>query len=128
MNATGVEMAGNAEALEQWSGLLEAWRSSGKSLKAFAAERQVSYWSLQYWRGRIEGKKPKTKVAAKPGKRLMLIPVERSAVAASSMRGEGRAQGIVVRVGVGVEIEVGPGFDGALLGAVVQALRGAARC
>jgi len=121
-------MGGKVEAPERWSGLLEAWRASGKSLRAFATERQVSYWALQYWRRRVEGKAPKAKGAAGPVKRLTLIPVERTAVVAGARQGQARVASIVVRVGAGVEIEVGAGFDGALLGAVVQALRGVARC
>ena len=123
-------MQDDAEGSRKWLELLETWRGSGKSLRAFAREREVSYWRLQYWRRKSEAAAAKPSKAKKPkppvskGGALKLIPLDRGLVGAAGMAGGG----IVVRLGGDIAVEVKAGFDAATLAAVVATLRTAARC
>jgi hypothetical protein len=94
------------QARGDWERLIARWRASGKSMLAYAREREISYWQLVRWRRRIEAEP-----VAEP---LTLIPV-----AAQASGGAG----VVVRLPGGVGIEVERGFDAGVLAAVVQALQ-----
>lgn len=45
-----------SESRDLWMSRLEAWRSSGKSLSAWAREQGLSRYALNYWKRRSEGK------------------------------------------------------------------------
>jgi hypothetical protein len=88
------------------------WRASGVSMAAYCRQHGLSYSAFVWWRRRLE----KAITTASP---LTLIPV---AAPASS------GGAIVVRLPSGIGIEVGRGFDAALLSAVVHALQVAPPC
>jgi len=111
-------MAADAKSGQKyWEGVIGRWRVSGVSMLAFAREHKVSYTQLVRWRRRIEAGRVDT-----PG-RVTLIPVS-----PVSMAKPGSASGVRICIGEGVQIEVGRGFDGEVLRAVVSALSGARPC
>jgi hypothetical protein len=97
----------------KWSERVREWKASGQTSKAFAEGRDFKASTLVYWasclkRGRIG--------AARPQKRQP--PVRMARVVPRSTRTD---DAIVVAVGA-ARVSVRPGFDGALLRQVVQAL------
>ena len=90
---------------EQWRGRLASFASEGKTVRAWCAEHEIPVHRFHYWRRRLKGPEP-------PRADWMAV-----AVMPESTRG-----GITVRI-AGAAIEVHPGFDGALLRAVVTALQ-----
>jgi hypothetical protein len=96
------------QARARWSSAVQRWRGSGLTMRRWCAQEQLSYWQFCKWRRRLE---------AKP-EALTLIPV-----VAGAARG-----GLVVRLSGGASIEVQPGFDAALLAAVVRALGSGTTC
>jgi len=99
-----------AQARARWAGLIKQWRNSGRTMRAWCSEREVSYRQLCRWRRRLEAER-----AAAP---LTLIPVVSTPT----------RNALVVRLPGGVGIEVEGGFDSALLAAVVRALAESASC
>jgi hypothetical protein len=39
---------------KHWEGIIDIWRGSGKSQRAFCQAKRISYWSFRYWKKRIE--------------------------------------------------------------------------
>lgn len=99
-----------AQAQARWAGLIKQWRNSGRTMRTWCSEREVSYTQLCRWRRRLEAER----VAAP----LTLIPVVSTAT----------RNALVVRLPGGVGIEVEGGFDPALLAAVVRVLAESASC
>ena len=99
-----------AEARARWARLLKQWRRSGLTMLAWCAEQEVSYAQFCKWRRRLEAKE---EAAA-----LILIPVVPSTTRSA----------LVVWLPGGVGIAVEPGFDAALLAAVVRALGPSPSC
>ncbi len=100
--------------IEEGRRLIEAWRASGLSQRAFAATHGVQPQRLSYWRLRLEGH---------PQEAEAIPPVAASAfvqVAAPSAR----ADGMTIEWPDGVRLHVGAGIDAGVLRTVVLALRG----
>jgi hypothetical protein len=91
-----------------WRERVTAWRASGETAAQFARGRGYSPKTLTWYASRL-------RQTATPGF-VRLVPRPAAATAPT----------VVLDVD-GVQIRVAPGFDAALLGQVVAALRGAAR-
>jgi hypothetical protein len=70
----GEESMAKASAVEQqgWAREIEAWRSSGQTLSAWARERGIARARLEYWKRRLAGRSEKSRGTVG---RLALIPV-----------------------------------------------------
>ena len=88
-----------------WASTIEEFRSSGKSVPAFCANRDIKLHQMRYWL-----KKEKDKSAKNT---LTWLPLDLS--------NPGLQKSLLVRVG-GVAVEVRPGFDPKLLLDVVNTL------
>jgi hypothetical protein len=66
-----------------WAREIEAWRSSGQTLSAWARERGISRGRLEYWKRRLAGRSEKS--GDRVG-RLALIPVVSPAQAMPAAR------------------------------------------
>lgn len=105
-------MAGKQRRHRQWEGRVARWRASGLSMAAYCRQHGLSYWMFVRWRRRLE----RTVTPAAP---LTLIPVLASTPSAGA---------ITIRLPDGIGIEVEPGFDAGVLGAVVRALQVPSPC
>jgi len=45
---------GTKQGREHWEGIIDTWRGSGKTQRAFCQAKKLSYWSFRYWKKRIE--------------------------------------------------------------------------
>jgi hypothetical protein len=43
-----------AQTENKWTKVIAAWEASGKSQKAFCAQKGISFWSLRYWRSKMK--------------------------------------------------------------------------
>jgi transposase-like protein len=105
-------MAKREHTRNRWAALIARWRDSGMSMAAFCREHELSYFQFVRWRRRLE-----RETSSSP---LTLIPILRAAPVGGGA--------IVVRLPDGVAVEVAPGFDFAVVVAVMQALQGSAWC
>jgi len=105
-------MAGSKQRRRQWERRIVGWRASGVSMAAYCRQHGLSYWMFVRWRQRLE-----QTVAPTPP--LTLIPV------VAPTRNDGA---ITIRLADGIGIEVGPGFDAAVLNTVVRALQVSSSC
>ncbi len=105
---------------EEWSGHVEAWRSSGCSAQEYCSRRGLKVSGLRYWSGRI-----RREVGAELNE-----AVEKPRFAQVRMRAQqaatGQSGGLFVHVGE-VRVEVGADFDADTLRRVVAVLAGGAR-
>ena len=92
----------------EWQSRIAAWRASGQTAAAFAAEHGYTVGTLRWWSSRL-----RRRAAARF---VRLVPIA-SAVASTE---------IVLDVG-GARVRVARGFDATLLAQVVAALRMGAR-
>jgi len=99
------------EAEKKWRAHVEAWASSGLSVRAFALREGLNVGSLSAWRRRLEAAR-----AEAPS----FMPV---VLAASASR---RSEALELVVGEGLVLRIPADFDEATLARVVRAL-GAAR-
>lgn len=113
----------------KWKDRVQAWRGSGKTAEAFAADEDFEASTLRYWASRLKGE---LKVDPKVSGAAVSSAPSRVAMARVIKRGRPRsaagstvpAGGLELVVG-GARIAVGRGFDPALLREVVLALGGA---
>ena len=66
---------------ERWHAAVEAWRTSGKQLSAWARERNISRDALEYWKRQFPAKKVLPTIVSRP---LTLIPLRPTVPAASA--------------------------------------------
>ena len=99
-------MASRQQRRRQWEKRIARWRASGLSMAAYCRAHEVNYAQLVWWRRCLQ-----RDVVSPP---LTLIPVVASAPSRCP---------IVIRLAGGIGIEVGGGFDAALLSAVMRALQ-----
>jgi transposase-like protein len=100
---------------ERWIAQVQAWRSSGKALSAWAREHGVSHYALRYWKRRAEGKtrsvgKPKTSKSQAP--KFVAVSADSPPLGAP----------IELLVGA-VRVAVPAGFDPHTLAAVLAVLQ-----
>jgi hypothetical protein len=81
-------------------------------MAAYCRRHGLSYWRFVRWRQRIEP-------TVKPASPLTLIPV---------VVPTANGVAIAIRLPDGIGIEVEPGFDAAVLGAVMRALQAPSAC
>jgi len=105
----------NAVLHEEWRARLESFSQAGKTVSAWCAEQEIPVHQFHYWRRRLADLSTPPEGPAPHDGWLAVAVVPESAPG-----------GVTIRVG-GAAIEVHPGFDVALLRAVVQAL-GSAPC
>ena len=100
---------------ERWMAQVQAWRSSGKALSAWAREHGVSHYALRYWKRRAEGK---TRSVGKPKRSKSQAP-NFIAVRAGS-----HTPGAPIELLVGaVRVVVPAGFEAKTLAAVLTVLQ-----
>jgi hypothetical protein len=105
-----------------WEGVIGRWRASGKSMRTFAREHELSYTQAVRWRRRIES-------AGSPKSSLTLLSVSVSEPAPAGMGAPvQQASDVLIRLRDGVEIVVSRGFDAEVLRAVVRTLSGTPAC
>jgi len=98
----------------KWSERVRQWRASGETAQAFAAGREFKWTTLRYWASRLRHKPSSVSVEVASTHPVRMAHVVRT----SPQPTEGT---VVVRIGA-AQVLVKPGFDGALLRAVVDAL------
>jgi hypothetical protein len=87
-----------------WAKRVSAWRSSGQTADAFASGRGFAGGTLRWWASRLARRPPAlVRVVAAPSPSTPSAP------------------SVELEVG-GVSVRVRPGFDGALLGQVLDVL------
>lgn len=101
-------MKNEKEGMEHWQNQIRDYRESGLTMRAWCAERGVSFNQLKYWLRKLSLRK-REKAATTW---LTVSPTPQPAPSASPL---------VLRVG-GASIDIHPGFDPSLLGQVVRAL------
>ena len=88
-----------------WAATIEEFRSSGQSVPAFCADRDIKLHQMRYWLKKEKGNSTE--------KSLSWLPLDLSDAGLQNL--------LLVRVG-GVAVEVRPGFDPKLLLDVVSTL------
>lgn len=99
----------------RWRRLIEEQERSGESVRAFAAARGLSAWSLYGWRSRLS-RRPRSDPQARS-----LVPVE--VVEAEGADAGHGAVGIEILVGGRTVVRVPRGFDPAELVRVLEAVK-----
>jgi len=95
----------------KWAERVRRWRASGKTAPEFARGQGFESSTLRYWASRL---KQLPQSLSKPVPRVRMLRVRR-------MPRRADVESMVVAVGA-ARVEVRPGFDGALLREVVEAL------
>lgn len=93
-----------------WRGRVTAWQRSGLTADAFCADKPFAASTLRWWASRLRRAPAPTFVELRPSRAVVVPPPTE----------------LVVEVGA-ARVRLTPGFDPALLGAVVAALAGGAR-
>lgn len=93
-----------------WRGRVTAWQRSGLTADAFCADKPFAASTLRWWASRLRRAPAPTFLELRPSSTVLSSPPTE----------------LVVEVGA-ARVRVAPGFDPALLGAVVAALAGGAR-
>jgi hypothetical protein len=104
---------GTKKGRKHWEGIIDTWRGSGKSQRAFCQAKKMSYWSFRYWKERIENHEAEggpvfVEIQASP--KLSNIAVE------TPMR---------IIFPSGIMIEPGTAFEARHLVAAIRAVRSA---
>lgn len=97
-----------------WAERVRAWRSSGKTVAAFASEEGLTPSALRYWASRL---------SRKPAAPAMVRLLPKSAAGAAPVAAVPIATDLVVVVG-DAQVRVARGFDPELLREVVRVLGG----
>lgn len=109
-----------------WAELVEEWRASRQTARAFAAGHGVTDSALRYWAGRLaRGKQPKSTAPTRPVGRPPAATATAPPLARVVRPGEAlppNADGRITVVVGEVSIVVERGFDGAHLREVVRVL------
>ena len=111
-----------AETEAIWAERVEEWRESGKSASEFAADKPYASSTLQWAASRLKRgprRGRKRRVSAEGASVAREIPM---AKVVRRSRRETTVGDLVIEI-AGARIAVRQGFDGALLGEVVRALR-----
>ena len=98
-----------------WRGVLERWRRSGISIRAFCREEGVSEFSFYRWRKRFGAEE-------REGPRFVAVELVDSKVLEGT--GEGSASGVELVLASGQVVRVFRGFDKETLCRVVEVLEG----
>src|SRR3984957_11028336 len=98
----------------KWSERVRQWRSSGQTGQALATGREFRWTTLRYWASRLRHQPGPISLEVKAARPVRMARVVRTPPKPSD-------SSVVVRVGA-AEVLGRPGFDGALLRAVVEAL------
>jgi hypothetical protein len=104
---------GKKKGRKHWEGIIDTWRGSGKSQRAFCQAKRMSYWSFRYWKKRIEnqdGEEESGFVEIQASLKLSYVAVETS---------------IRIVFPSGIIIEPGTAFDERELVAAIRAVRSA---
>ncbi len=107
-----VEPAGRRRQSEQyWRGQVEAWRGSGLTQSEYCRRGGVHWYGFRYWKSKVDFE-------------LCGGPAAGGKLVAVKVRAEGRAASgeIRIRVAGRYVVEVSAGFDGSLLGQVMDLL------
>jgi hypothetical protein len=99
----------------RWRRLIEEQERSGESVRAFAAARGLSAWSLYGWRSRLARRRLSERRARS------LVPVE--VVEAEGADAGHETAGIEIRIDERTVVRVPRGFDPAELVRVLEAVR-----
>jgi hypothetical protein len=98
---------------KHWEGIIDNWRASGKSQRAFCHAKRMSYWSFRYWKKRIENQESEGKagfVEIQASPKLSHVAVEAP---------------IRIVFPSGITIEPGSAFEERDLVAAIRAVRNA---
>jgi hypothetical protein len=87
-----------------WRQMVRQWRSSGLSIRAFCANRQVSQPSFYAWRRTI---------AQRDAETTRFLPVQ--VVPDEQPAGDASGNGLELHLGAGRVLRISPGFDEATL-------------
>jgi hypothetical protein len=109
----------------KWSERVRQWRASGGTAEQFAQGQGFEASTLRYWASRLKtmgamAASVATPAESAPKPSIQLVRVRR---ARAGMPVTGRSSALTIGVGA-ARIEVGPGFDRALLREVVDVLGG----
>lgn len=64
-------MQNKSEKIKERQALIDRWKASGKSINAFCKQENVSYYTLLYWRKKLENQTPsKGFIKIKPTKNI----------------------------------------------------------
>jgi hypothetical protein len=107
------------ETESKWAERVKEWRASGQSAPEYARGREFKESTLRWWASRLDRGATRTPVAGKP---RTASPVRMAHVVRAAAK-PARAS-LTVRVGA-AQVEVGAGFDRALLRELIEALGGA---
>ena len=109
----------------KWKDRVTAWRASGKTADAFAADGDFEASTLRYWASRLKSRKAEPPIAGAPPKSTVAMArvVRRHDHAASAVARRREDDELVVVIGT-ARIALSRGFDPGLLREVVAALGG----
>jgi len=127
--------AGMTETETKWSERVKEWKASGRTAKEFAQGRDFKPATLTYWSCRLRqiagrGVSPTSREESARGPatpQVRMVRVRRTRVGRerpTEQAAVGRNPTVTIAIGA-ARIEVGSGFDPALLSDVVAALGGA---
>lgn len=110
----------------QWSELVSAWETSGRTAEVFASEHGVAGSTLRWWKAELAKRARNEPRRRPPRRQSTTTTASRVALARVVRPGErvapAGARGSVAVLAGGARIVVEAGFDGRLLREVVRAL------
>ena len=89
-----------------WRSLIQRWRSSGLSVRAFCQQQRIAQPSFYVWRRTL---------AQRDAATVNFVPVRVTADSQASPTADGSAGAVELVLGAGRRLRVGPGFDGPTL-------------
>ena len=104
--------------------LVDAWRRSGLSQRAFPRQQQVKPHLVYYWARQFTPSRPVTASAAPAAEITQFVEVSVPSRASSPSRVAPNGSPMEILLGCGAVVRVVPGVDPALLRLVVSALAG----
>jgi hypothetical protein len=107
-----------SETAVKWTERVRAWRASGKSAEAFAADQDFQASTLRFWASRLKAQAAELKPSTSSPVAMARVVRQQARPATASIE-TGAELAIVIG---GARVTVSRGFDAALLREVVAAL------
>lgn len=121
---TRAERALKSNPRERGRALVEAWRRSGLSQRAFALQHEVRPQLVSYWSRRFPPPAPTTASVPAPAGSVKVDLVEIQVPTPTASMPAQCGSAIEIRFASGTMVRILPGVDPALLRVVVSALEG----